>query len=132
LQLRTPTPETERMFEASFNATMDRYSNLLKEQGEGLLKLPNDNFDVGEFTPPGKYRMNDDAHAELLDKLAEQNFADMTPDLRAELLDFFSDPNAPYATKRNPKEWTRVEVELQQLKSTPPQPLSAEALPASL
>jgi Zinc dependent phospholipase C len=132
LQLRTPTPETERMFEASFNATMDRYSNLLKEQGEGRLKLPNNNFDVGEFTPPGKYRMNDDAHAELLDKLAEQNFADMTPDLRAELLDFFSDPNAPYATKRNPKEWTRVEVELQQLKSTPPQPLSAEALPASL
>jgi len=131
LQLRTPTPETERMFEASFNATMDRYRGLLKEEGEGRLKLPNDNFDVGEFTPPGKYRMNDDAHAELLGKLAEQNFADMTPDLRAELLDFFSDPNAPYATKRKPKEWSKVEAELQQLKSTPPQPVSAEALPAS-
>ncbi len=131
LQLRTPTPETERMFEASFNATMDRYRGLLKEEGEGRLKLPNDNFDVGEFTPPGKYRMNDDAHAELLGKLAEQNFADMTPDLRAELLDFFSDPNAPYATKRKPKEWSRVVAELQQLKSTPPQPVSAEALPAS-
>jgi hypothetical protein len=131
LQLRTPTPETERMFEASFNATMDRYRGLLKEEGEGRLKLPNDNFDVGEFTPPGKYRMNDDAHAKLLDKLAEQNFADMTPDLRAELLDFFSDPNAPYATKRKPKEWSRVMAELQQLKSTTPQPVSAEALPAS-
>jgi hypothetical protein len=131
LQLKTPTPETERMFEASFNATMDRYRGLLKEEGEGRLKLPNDNFDVGEFTPPGKYRMNDDAHAELLDKLAEQNFADMTPDLRAELLDFFSDPNAPYATKRKPKEWSRVMAELQQLKSTTPQPVSAEALPAS-
>ena len=131
LQLKTPTPETERMFEASFNATMDRYRGLLKEEGEGRLKLPNDNFDVGEFTPPGKYRMNDDAHAELLDKLAEQNFADMTPDLRAELLDFFSDPNAPYATKRKSKEWSRVMAELQQLKSTTPQPVSAEALPAS-
>jgi Zinc dependent phospholipase C len=131
LQLKTPTPETERMFEASFNATMDRYRGLLKEEGEGRLKLPNDNFDVGEFTPPGKYRMNDDAHAELLDKLAEQNFAGMTPDLRAELLDFFSDPNAPYATKRKPKEWSRVMAELQQLKSTTPQPVSAEALPAS-
>ena len=131
LQLRTPTPETERMFEASFNATMDRYRGLLKEEGEGRLKLPNDNFDVGEFTPPGKYRMNDDAHAELLGKLAEQKFADMTPDLRAELLDFFSDPNAPYATKRKPKEWSKVEAELQQLKSTTPRPVSAEALPAS-
>jgi len=110
---------------------MDRYRGLLKEEGEGHSNVPNDNFDVGEFTPPGKYRMNDDAHAKLLDKLAEQSFADMSPGLRAELLDFFSDPNAPYATKRNPKEWTRVEAELKQLRSTTPQPVSAEALPAS-
>jgi len=130
LQLRTPTPETERMFQASFNATMDRYRNLLKEEGEGRLRLPNDNFDVGEFTGPGKYRMNDDAHAKLLGKLAEQNFAEMTPELRAELLNFFADPNAPYATKRKPKEWNKVEAELRQLKSTAP-PISAEAVPAS-
>src|SRR6202140_645768 len=131
LQLKTPTPETERMFQASFNATMDRYRGLLKEQGEGRLKLLNNNFDVGEFTPPGKYRLNDDAHAKLLGKLAEQNFADMTPELRAELLDFFSDPNVPYATKRNPKEWNKVEAELRQLKSATPQPGSAEAVPAA-
>jgi hypothetical protein len=131
LQLKTPTPETERMFQASFNATMDRYRGLLKEQGEGRLKLLNNNFDVGEFTPPGEYRLNDDAHAKLLGKLAEQNFADMTPELRAELLDFFSDPNVPYATKRNPKEWNKVEAELRQLKSATPQPVSAEAVPAA-
>jgi hypothetical protein len=131
LQLRTPTPETERMFQASFNATMDRYRGLLKEEGEGRLKMPNDNFDVGELTPPGKYRMNDEAHATLLDKLAAQDFADMTPDLRAELLDFFSDPNAPYAIKRNPKQWSKVEAELQQLRSKTPQPVSAEAVPAA-
>src|SRR6195256_2741867 len=41
LQLKTPTPETERMFQARFNATMDRYRTLLKEQGDGRLKLPN-------------------------------------------------------------------------------------------
>lgn len=132
LQLKTPTPETERMFQASFNATLDRYRALLKEQGEGNLKLPNNNFDVGELTPPGKYRMNDDAHAELLDKLAAQNFADMSPGLRAEMLSFFADPDAPYATKRNPKVWSRVEAELRQLKSEPkPEPVSAEAIPAT-
>jgi hypothetical protein len=131
LQLRTPTPETERMFEASFNATLDRYRTLLKQEGEGRVDLPNDNFDVGEPTGPGKYRLNDEAHAKLLDKLAEQNFADVTPQLRAELLDFFADPNAPNAIKRKPKEWSRVEAELQQLKSTNPQPVSAEAVPAS-
>jgi hypothetical protein len=118
------------MFQASFNATMDRYRKLLKEEGDGRVELPNNNFDVGEPTPPGKYRMNDDAHATLLDKLAEQGFAGMTPDLRADLLTFFGDPNAPYATKRKPKEWSKVEAELQQLKSTTPQPVTAEVVPA--
>ena len=31
LTFRTPTPETEKMFEASFNATLDRYRSLLTE-----------------------------------------------------------------------------------------------------
>ena len=130
LQLKTPTPETERMFQESFNATMDRYRKLIREEGDGHLRLANDNFDVGEPTPPGNYRMNDDAHAKLLDKLAEQNFAAVSPELRAELLTFFRDPNAPYATKRKPKEWSRVEAELRQLKSSTPQPVSAETIPA--
>jgi len=129
LQLRTPTPETERMFQTSFNATMERYRKLLKDQGEGHLELPNDNFDVGEATPAGKYRMNDDAHAQLLDKLAAQNFADVSPELRTELLQFFSDPNAPNATKRKPKEWSKVEAELQQLKQIAPE--NAANTPAS-
>ena len=131
LQLKTPTPETERMFEASFNATLDRYRKLLKTEDERRLNLPNDNFDVGEPTPAGKYRLNDETHAKLLNRLADQSFTDVTPELRAELLDFFADPNAPYAIKRKPKEWSRVEAELQQLKSTKPQPVSAEAISAS-
>ena len=122
LQLKTPTPETERMFQASFNATMDRYRTLLKAEDERRLNLPNDNFDVGEPTGPGQYRLNDETHAKLLDRLAEQSFADMTPELRAELLNFFADPNAPYTIKRKPKEWSKVEAELQQLKSTKPSP----------
>src|SRR5579863_2916000 len=75
LRLRTPTPETERMFEASFNATMDRYRAMLAQAGAGLPNLPNDNFDTGATTGPGIYRLNDNAHAELLDALAKQNFA---------------------------------------------------------
>src|ERR1700688_3704150 len=60
LQLRTPTPETERMFEASFNASLDRYRKLLGRIGTGQPDLPNDNFDPGGATGPGKYRLNDE------------------------------------------------------------------------
>jgi hypothetical protein len=106
------------MFEASFNATLDRYRELLRELREDdRLDLPNDNFDVGESTGPGKYRLNDEAHAQLLDKLAEIKFANATAGVKTELLRFFAEPDAPYATKRNAKAWTKVQSQLRQLKS---------------
>lgn len=128
LQFRTPTPQTEQMFEASFNATLDHYRKLLWEAAEGTPPLPNDNFDVGEDTGPGKYRMNDDAHAKLLDELAEKNFAGVGPDVKAELLHFYDDSNAPYSTKRNAKQWAKVQTQLQQLRVA----ANAEALPGPL
>src|SRR6267378_2696833 len=117
LQFRTPTPQTEQMFEASFNATLDRYRELLTDVREGRLNLPNNNFDVGQNTGPGKYRLNDEAHAELLDKLAENKFASATPPVKEELERFYATPDAPYATKRNAKAWAKVQSQLQQLKS---------------
>ena len=130
LQFRTPTPETEHMFEASFNATLSRYRKLLTETGEGTLQLENDNFDVGENTGPGKYRLNDEAHATLLDKLSETNFASVNSETKAELLHFYADPKAPYATKRNAKAWAKVQTQLPQLEAAPVVPVAdLEATP---
>ncbi|MBZ5569963.1 MAG: zinc dependent phospholipase C family protein [Acidobacteriia bacterium] len=117
LTFRTPTPETEKMFEASFNATLDRYRSLLTDLGAGRVTLPNDNFDVGARTAPGEYRLNDDTYAELLHHLAEQNFSGLTPELRAEIERFYADPASPNATRRTPRRWSRVLRELLQLES---------------
>jgi hypothetical protein len=116
LQLRTPTPDTEHMFEASFNATLDSYRKLLGQVSTGQMDLPNDNFDTGEVTGPGKYRLNDETYAKLLDALAKQNFSGASPDLRAEMLEFYGHPDAPYATKQNPKAWAKVQAQLEQLR----------------
>jgi len=117
LQLKTPTPETERMFEASFNTTLDRYRQLLGQVGTDRLHLANDNFDTGQITGPGKYRLNDETHAKLLEALAKQDFRGVSPEVQAELLEFFGHPDAPYATKRKPKDWAKVQAELEQLKN---------------
>ena len=116
LELRTPTPEAERMFEASFNATLDRYRRLLSQVSAGNPQIPNDNFDTGDRTGPGVYRLNDETQARLLDALAKQNFRGASPSVRAELVAFYGDPDAPYTTKRNPKKWARVQAQLEQLK----------------
>ena len=120
LQFKTPTPETERMFEASFNQTLDQYRQLLTEERETEKPaLANDNFDLGEVSEPGKYKMSDTTHAKLLDELAEQKFAGMPPEIRAELLEFFGASDTPFALKNDKKAWAKVQTELEQLKSAP-------------
>jgi hypothetical protein len=120
LQLRTPTPETEKMFERSFNASVQEYQKLLGEEGRGTLQLPNLNFDVGSETSGGKYRLNDDAHAQLLHRLAEKKFSCVSPGLREELLTFFASADAPYDVKKDKKTWDRVQAELKSLKEMEP------------
>jgi hypothetical protein len=132
LQLKTPTPETERMFEASFNTTLDRYRQLLSRVGTGKPDLPNDNFDTGEMTGPGKYRLNDETHAKLLDELAKQNFMGASPEVRAELLEFFGHLDAPYSIRRKPKEWAKVQSQLEQLKNAVPPMLTGGSPSSSL
>jgi hypothetical protein len=134
LQLRTPTPEAERMFEASFNASLLRYRKLLDNVAAGQVDLPNDNFDTGEVTGPGIYRLNDETQAELLDALAKQGFSGASSGAWPELLEFFANPDAPYAIKSKPKEWTKVQVELEQLRkaSFPVAPRDANDTPHAL
>jgi hypothetical protein len=83
--------------------------------------LSNYNFDTGATEGPGQYFLNDNAHAELLEALAKQNFTGVSPDLRAELLEFYGHPDAAYATKSDLAAWAKVQAELEQLKSIAPQ-----------
>jgi hypothetical protein len=89
---------------------------LLSQVGTGQLDLPNNNLDTGDETEPGKYQLNDETHGKLLDRLAEQNFNGASSEMRAELLEFFGHPDAAYSMKRKPKEWRRVQAQVDQLK----------------
>jgi hypothetical protein len=120
LQLKTPTPAAEKLFEASFNTTLDRYRQLLSQAGAGQPDLSNNNFDTGEITGPGKYQLTDETQAKLLDALAKQKFNGASPEMRAELLEFFGHPDAPYAMKRKAKDWAKVQADLEELKNAAP------------
>jgi Zinc dependent phospholipase C len=131
-EFRMPTPQAEKLFEESFNTTLGRYRTLLSDEAAGHLELINGNFDTGGVTGPGKYRMNDEAHAKLLGMLAERKFAEASPGVREELLHFFSEPDAPYATKRNVKAWAKVQVQLEQMKAAPPSEVLPSLQPAKV
>jgi hypothetical protein len=115
LQLKTPTPETEKLFEASFNASVAEYQRLLAAQRQGHLDLPNTNFDVGTESVRGKYKLSDSAHVKLLHELAERNFQGVTPSLRTELLTYFSESapvpvNAKRQSDSRKEEKTRAQI----------------------
>jgi len=120
LTFRTPTPEAERLFEASFNVALNRYRSELTELHSERVVLPNDNLDVGKDTSAGGYRLKDDTYAELLHRLAEQKFSGMTPELRSDIARFYADPSSPNATKRSSERWSRVQRDLAQLKASLP------------
>jgi len=116
LAFKRLTPETEKLYMAGFNASIDRYRELLADVGAGRLNLPNDNFDVGEATKAGKYKLTDDAYAKLLHKL-EGHYADLPQDLRSDILAFYQDLSLPIATKAHEADWTRLQQELNQLEA---------------
>lgn len=119
LSFKVPTPETERMFIESFDQTLSRYRVLLGQTQAGKLNLQNMDFDTGQPTRAGEYKLADETYAALLKRLASHKFENVTQELRQNILAFYGDLNAPIATKKDKEDWRTVLRELDQLKSAP-------------
>lgn len=122
LDFKIPTRTTEDLYVASVNRSLDNYKSLLSEVRKKDVRLPNTDFDTGRMTHAGEYALTDNTYAHLLDDLAKDNFIQASPELRENILAFYSDEKAPLATKRNPAAWEKTESELQRLKDAPQQP----------
>ena len=116
VSFKIPTKQTEDMYIKSVDATVEDYTGLLKATNSGSLQLPNRDFDTGRETRPGEYALTDKTYAELVDKLANKTSDPLDPSLRDNVLHFYSDPNAPIATRKNKKAWKKLQEELTRLK----------------
>ena len=85
LGFQAPTPEAEKLFLESFTRTKERFTRELDAIRAGRLNLANSNLDVGVPTARGEYQLADDTYAELLEKLTDRKFSDVSDVLRAEL-----------------------------------------------
>jgi len=116
VNFKIPTKQTEDMYIKSVNATVENYSVLLQQVNSNNLDLLNRDFDTGRETRPGEYGLTDKTYAELIDKLAGKNSDPVEPTLRDNLLNFYSDPDAPVATRKDAKAWQKLQDELESLK----------------
>jgi hypothetical protein len=128
LAFRAPTPEVEKMFMASFNATVDNFRALLTTVDAGDLKLPNENIDLGLPARGGQYEGADLAYDKLLGKLADHKFTGISADLRANILDYYKERKAPVlaADKKAGAAWTKLLEERAQLEQFQPETASIQ------
>jgi hypothetical protein len=91
LSFSVPTPEAERLFLESFTIAKERYRQSLAASSAGRLNLVNTDFDTGQLTRRGEYSLADDTYDELLGKLADRAFADVSEDLRSNLVAYYGD-----------------------------------------
>lgn len=117
LSFKPITPETERLFLASLAVTLDQYRALLRQAQAGRVELANKNFDTGRPTHAGEYGLADEAYAELVTKLADRNFNSLSPELRQNILAFYSNLSAPIATKNDRADWRKTLLALDKLKA---------------
>jgi len=118
LAFNNPTSKTEDLYIKSINTTVDQYRAFLHQARTETLALPNVDLDSGQTTKATEYSLTDEAYAKLLAQVAGRKFDLTTPELRDNILDFYSDLTAPIETKKNVGEWQKVLSELDQLKST--------------
>ncbi|HEX4170795.1 MAG TPA: zinc dependent phospholipase C family protein [Bryobacteraceae bacterium] len=119
LAIKIPTPETQELYKKSINSTVDLYGGLLKrfeDNPQGVVPIPNRDLDTGEKNRPGAYALTDQTYAALLHKITNGAQPSVTSDLKQDILNFYSDPNAPITTKKNRKEWGRVQKDLATLR----------------
>lgn len=118
LDIKPPTPETEKMYIKSVDDTVTFYNRLLTEFETNQLDLPNRDYDTANATSAGEYALADKTYARLLNTLAKNNFNGMSPALRANILAFYSDLNKPIATKKHKKDWQQTLQTLEILKKS--------------
>jgi hypothetical protein len=127
LAFNNPTPQTEDLYFKSINTTVDQYRAFLEEVRADTLALPNCDLDSGKLTKAAEYSLTDEAYAKLLGQLSDKKFDSTPPELRVNILDFYSDLSAPIETKKNQVRWQSVLTSLDQLRSVTPVPVTGSS-----
>ena len=126
LDIKVPSATTEPLYMQSVIDSSNGYKAELRQSSAGTLVLENKDFDTGRPTLPGEYRLTDETYVQLLDKLAKAHFAQVTPELRANLLTFFHGPQPPSQSAKSQRKWKKIQSQVQELQAFQPSAEQAE------
>lgn len=90
-----------------------------RQPPDRLHPLPNLDLDTGKVVRPGGYALTDSTYALLLHRLTRRPSRPIPPGIKRDILAYYSNPDAPITTKKDPKEWAQVQTDLATLKNMP-------------
>lgn len=123
----TPPPATRPT--AALAAAADTHSTLPVDMVQSLAAphaqrdpnhpLANRDLDTGNVVQPAGYPLTDTTYATLLHRLALVPSAPVPPEVKRDILGYFSDAALPFFIKRHPEQWATVQTDLQTLRGMP-------------
>ncbi len=81
--------------------------------------LPNRDLDTGTTVRPGGYPLTDSTYAGLLHRIVATPAQPIPPGIKSDILAYFADLSAPFATKKDPAAWATVQHDLTTLAAIP-------------
>ena len=124
LKFKSPGEEGQKLFALSFEAILKNYNDALTQAGNNKLVLPDINFDTGNPTRLGEYPLADKTYNELLEELQEQQYKNVTPQLKKSILDFYSTADSVKVTgKKEAEKWTNTRLRLKEISQLQAMPL---------
>jgi hypothetical protein len=121
LAFKVPSQETEDMYIKSVNDSVASYRQGLRQIDSGQIDLPNLDFDTGRKSRAGEYALGDKTYMTLLDKLSDRGMQKVQPDVRENILAYFSQaPKVDRDSRKERKAWQKAVAELNALKQAKP------------
>jgi hypothetical protein len=115
LKFKSPGEQGQKLFAISFETILKNYKAALEQVGTNQLVLPDIDFDTGKPTSIGEYQLADNTYAKLLEELQEQQYKNVTPELKKSILDFYSTADTTQLTGKDLKKWTKTSSRIKEL-----------------
>ncbi|HWZ02528.1 MAG TPA: zinc dependent phospholipase C family protein [Mucilaginibacter sp.] len=113
-------PEGEKLFVRSFDTAMVHYDEQLAKLHEGKIQLKDVDYDTGNPTFPGEYGLGDKTYNDMLDKLSDNKFIELTMPLQQNILAFYSKADTVQFALKYAGDWKKTSLALQKLKAATP------------
>jgi len=121
-----PGPEGEKLFAMSMDSTLYHYRLDLQLVSDNKLKLSNMDYDTGRPTTMYEYKLTNETYKDWILKLQKDDFKETSPDMRGNILSFYSKADTTALSKNAPDVMNAIK-QLQTYTAITPAP----ALPAN-